>query len=273
MGGTASSMMDWIVRCFACGKDWYPRGPMVPQVCECGKPAYVMGIDRERRIATVSPEGTGAQLHLLPPRTIYLSGPMTGRPNFNAEEFAKYAEKFRAKGWEVLSPPELDGGDYSQKYEEYIIRDLIVLIQKRPTGVYLLPGWWKSRGAMLEKHVAQMIGIPIYDAETEEPWNETVTQEAFRLVHGERGDTYSHPLDDFGRTAGVLNSLFHHKLKAPLTEEDVAIFMVAVKLSRLMNSPDHRDSVVDVAGYAECYQMVREERERRAAALGGNVYG
>ena len=46
--------------------------------------------------------------------------------------------------------------------------------------------------------------------------------------------------------------------------EHVALCMIAVKMSRLVKSPDHRDSVVDIAGYAATYEMVRNERKKRA---------
>jgi len=89
--------------------------------------------------------------------------------------------------------------------------------------------------------------------------------EAHNLVHGDRGEDYGHPLDDFSRTAAIASVLLSGKLKAPLEAEDVALFMMAVKLSRIVNKPK-RDSVVDLAGYAETFEMVRAERERRAGA-------
>lgn len=198
-----------------------------------------------------------------PATTIYLSGPMTGKPDFNAAEFARYAERYRAEGFVVISPPEMDDGDTSKPYEFYIRRDIRVFLEDRVDRLYLLPGWQGSKGANLEKHLAEILRIPVYDAETGEPYRETVAQEAYRLVHGDRGADYSHPLDDFGRTARMVNALLQHKLSQPVSEEDIALIMIAVKLSRLANKPDHRDSAVDIAGYAECYFMVREERERR----------
>jgi len=196
---------------------------------------------------------------------IYLSGKMTGLPNFGAEIFARYAEKYRAEGFTVLSPPEMDREvGLNKDYTFYIKRDVAVLLGENVERVYMLPNWHSSRGAKLEKHIAEMFGIAIYDADTGEPYIETVTQEANRLVHGDRGAIYSHPLDDFGRTAKMVSAI----LGVPVSEEQVALIMIAVKASRLTNSPDHRDSVVDIAGYAECYWMVREERERRALSLG-----
>jgi hypothetical protein len=92
---------------------------------------------------------------------------------------------------------------------------------------------------------------------------ESILMEAFALVHGNRGADYGHPLDDFSRTAAIATALLEAKLKAPLAAEDVALFMVAVKLSRECNKPK-RDNRVDGAGYFETLDMVRVERERRA---------
>lgn len=77
-------------------------------------------------------------------------------------------------------------------------------------------------------------------------------EEAQELVHGARGDAYGHPADDFERTAGMWRALFGWDVKA----SDVALAMVCVKLSRLQQSPMKRDSVVDIAGYAEAYWLV-----------------
>lgn len=93
--------------------------------------------------------------------------------------------------------------------------------------------------------------------------NGSILLEAFELVHKDRGDAYGHPLDDFGRTAGAINALLAAKLKEPLVAEDIALIMCCVKLSRQVNAA-RRDNMTDLAGYAETWQMVIEERERRA---------
>jgi hypothetical protein len=37
--------------------------------------------------------------------------------------------------------------------------------------------------------------------------------------------------------------------------------MIGVKMSRLCATPWHHDSLVDIPGYAECYDMIRERRD------------
>lgn len=93
---------------------------------------------------------------------------------------------------------------------------------------------------------------------------ESTLQEAHRLTHGPRRADYGHPLDDYTRTAGMVNALFAHKLKEPLLAEDVTMIMQCVKLSRHINAPK-RDNMVDAAGYGWATWEIKEERDRRNA--------
>lgn len=101
-------------------------------------------------------------------------------------------------------------------------------------------------------------------SELAEP-RETILEEAQRLTHGPRQADYSHPLDDYTRTAALANAALAHKLKEPLSPEDLTVIMLLVKVSRHMHKPK-RDNMVDAAGYAWCTHEIGEERERRARA-------
>jgi 5'-nucleotidase len=82
---------------------------------------------------------------------------------------------------------------------------------------------------------------------------ETITQEADRIVGGQRGEDYGHPRTDFTKTAliwqGITGRVF--------TPEEVGLCMIGVKLSREVNK-HKRDNLVDIAGYAKTVQMVHE---------------
>lgn len=90
--------------------------------------------------------------------------------------------------------------------------------------------------------------------------NETILQEAQRLVHGDRGADYGHPLDDFAKVSGMALALWG---RGPQTPEEHAIYMVLVKIAREVNKPK-RDNRVDGAGYFATLDMIYSERARRA---------
>ena len=89
---------------------------------------------------------------------------------------------------------------------------------------------------------------------------ETILQEAQRLVHGDRGADYGHPLDDFAKVSGMAMALWG---RGPQTPEEHAIYMVLVKIAREANRPK-RDNRVDGCGYFQTLDMIIAARARRA---------
>ena len=208
----------------------------------------------------------------MPDTTIYISGPMTGIPEFNYPMFAEYTKKYREKGYKVISPAETDGGDTSKPWSYYLRKDVRMLVDD-VDAVYMLPGWQKSKGARLEFFLASELGIPIFDAVTGEKWNETVAQEAHRLVHGDRGEQYGHPIFDLTRSADIFTAIIRKKLRpgVRLEAEDMALGMVGIKLSREVFCPK-RDNRVDAAGYAEVTNLCAEWRQEHPGVDPRDVY-
>lgn len=89
----------------------------------------------------------------------------------------------------------------------------------------------------------------------------SIADEAYNLVHGERAKSYGHPRKDFKIIAKVWSGLLQDKLMPgeELDEYRVAILMSALKLARLVNSPDHHDSRVDTIGYMLTMERLDED--------------
>ncbi|MFT5518600.1 MAG: hypothetical protein ACI9RI_000866 [Oceanospirillaceae bacterium] len=75
---------------------------------------------------------------------------------------------------------------------------------------------------------------------------EDVLITASNLISGQRADDYGSLEDNFGRIAAMWGVI----LGNDVSTEQVALCMAAVKMCRLVNTPDHADSWVDLAGYA-----------------------
>jgi len=105
---------------------------------------------------------------------IFLSGPMTGRKDFNHSEFNKTAQQLRARGFVVWNPAELYEGSLKyprEKYQRNNLNELTAPSGVRGCGVSydavaVLPGWQQSHGSALEVAVARELGIPVIDAKT-----------------------------------------------------------------------------------------------------------
>lgn len=88
-------------------------------------------------------------------------------------------------------------------------------------------------------------------------------EQAADLIDGDRNNTYGDPADDFVRIADLWNVYLRERFDVTLRLEpaDIGLLMVLLKVARLMHTPDHADSYVDIAGYAACaYEITRGNR-------------
>jgi hypothetical protein len=100
-----------------------------------------------------------------------------------------------------------------------------------------------------------------------------VLQVANELIGGQRQQDYGNKRQNFSQIAMLWQGTLASKL-APgqvITAEDVALCMIQVKIARLAKSPDHTDSIVDVAGYIGCYEAIQNERDAGVPMLGATV--
>jgi hypothetical protein len=191
---------------------------------------------------------------------VYIAGPMTGLPEYNFPAFHAAAAAWRAAGWDVFNPAEEFGGDTGKPYRAYVEHDLAAL--RTCDAIAMLDGWDAptARGSVWEREVAvRMLGLPCFDADDPVPPSEvgeTILEEAQRLVHGNRGADYGHPIDDYTRTGRMWGAI----LGIPDVDPRVCcLMMAAMKVSREVHKAK-RDNRVDGAGYFECADMVAERQ-------------
>ena len=91
----------------------------------------------------------------------------------------------------------------------------------------------------------------------------TFLDEAAKAISGARADDYGSAETNFKRIADMWSAILGH----PVSVEQFAQCMIALKLGRLSNSPDHRDSWVDIAGYVGCIGQIHDERNRQPSLL------
>lgn len=88
----------------------------------------------------------------------------------------------------------------------------------------------------------------------------SILEQANNIVHGDREQTYG----DAGKNLRTIAAYWNTHIKAAkgidvdLTPADVCSMMMSLKLARLANNPEHTDSLVDVAGYAELQFVVTQ---------------
>lgn len=112
-------------------------------------------------------------------KKVYISGPMTGIPDYNRSEFKKAEDKFTQMNFEVINPhnlftkEELDEIFSKVKSKEITEEDAWGIFMKRDIEhlmkcdfVAILPYWETSRGANLELANAKAVKMPIINADT-----------------------------------------------------------------------------------------------------------
>lgn len=109
-------------------------------------------------------------------QVVYLSGPMTGWPQFNREWFYRTEASFRRLGWLVLNPHRFWGEPLLMRLSSRLprlawvlamIRDLSILgsaiVFCPRLAIFAHRQWGDSYGACIEITVAAKMGIPVID--------------------------------------------------------------------------------------------------------------
>jgi hypothetical protein len=115
---------------------------------------------------------------------------------------------------------------------------------------------WLAEQDMLDAEPAKVIV-------KKEKIKETVLHEAERIIYGDREQTYGHPSKNLWTIARLwtayVDAASDNALQGKeFTAKDVALMMILVKTARLANNESHRDSVVDICGYAALMERCDE---------------
>ena len=89
---------------------------------------------------------------------VYLSGPMTGIPNYNREAFNDAARRWEGAGFKVNNPARLEHGYDRTYYMREAVKSVLAA-----DALVVLDGWKASVGAVLEVVIAGALGTPVYE--------------------------------------------------------------------------------------------------------------
>jgi len=92
-------------------------------------------------------------------KSIYIAGGMTGLPDLNFPAFHAEAARLRELGWDVVNPAEINP-DKHMSWQQCMRTDIAELVFC--DAIQLLAGWEQSKGAVLEHHIAERLGLTIY---------------------------------------------------------------------------------------------------------------
>jgi nucleoside 2-deoxyribosyltransferase len=96
---------------------------------------------------------------------MYLSGPMTGIPGHNFQNFRRALDLLKESGYAVVSPHSIDYGETDENrgghaYEVYMRGALTLLMEC--DSIVLMTGWERSRGCLTELNVASALNMRVF---------------------------------------------------------------------------------------------------------------
>jgi hypothetical protein len=155
-------------------------------------------------------------------------------------------------------------GAFVPQMDKYIGKTFIVEeVEGGPTFNYVLNDNWAFRFDWLElADDSQTESVCIGD--DTKYWTdialrhgiikeESILQEADRILNGDRDADYGDPVENFKRISRIASAI----LNKDITDEECCVVMLAVKLAR-ENYRHKRDNLVDLAGYVEILNRIKE---------------
>ena len=90
---------------------------------------------------------------------------------------------------------------------------------------------------------------------------ESILEEAHKIIYGDREQTYGKPSKNHDCIALMWDAYLANRKNSDkrLGAVDVAAMMTLLKIARLANTPDHRDSLVDACGYLALIERCQDD--------------
>lgn len=89
----------------------------------------------------------------------------------------------------------------------------------------------------------------------------SILDEAKAIIHGDREKTYGNPGVNVQRIAALWAVIFGHEVSM----DQVCLAMACVKIARLIHTPTHRDSQVDLPGYIALMERIQNHEAEPTA--------
>lgn len=124
---------------------------------------------------------------------------------------------------------------------------------------FSLAGTVGGQGPGAHSSPAEPSSVSYDGKQLEEEEGRSILLQAEGIINGDRAKAYGHPLDNFARIAAGWSMI----AGTVITPEMHILMMEWLKIARLMETPDHHDSLVDGVGYWGTYEKVIKERKRR----------
>ena len=86
-----------------------------------------------------------------------------------------------------------------------------------------------------------------------------ILKTAEKLINGPRAQDYGDAYENHKRIAEIWSIILGFKV----TEEQVLLMMIGLKVARLIQTPNHQDSIIDTAGYAAALSELIEEKKNQ----------
>lgn len=116
----------------------------------------------------------------------YISGPMTGYPNENADEFNKAEKHMVALGYSVCNPIATSHWLGDLQHHEYLRFDFQRVLEA--DFLVALDGWEHSKGALAEILVATRIGLKVWRYSTFDNYDLVTYDDVAKAIGAEYSD-------------------------------------------------------------------------------------